>query len=325
MRSALSALFVTFAATLLLLANGTPASAHGVVGKRFFPSTLAIEDPFVADELSLPTVRHVKTPGELETEISGELGKRLSPNLAVSFEGEWVDLDPNDGDPHQSGFENLEVGLKYTLLKNAPHEALFSLGFAWEVGGTGDREVEAESFSTFTPAFFFGKGFGDLPDSVELLKPLALTGSFGVAVPTRNATVTSEIDEFGDVETEREVNPEVAEWGFAVMYNLQYLQSFVKDVGLPRPFNRLIPLVELAFETPLNGPEANKTTGTVNPGVIWFGRFFQIGVEAVIPINDRTGKNVGVVGLIHFFLDDIAPDVFSWTPFHGKLGPTVTR
>ncbi len=322
MRLALSALFVTFAATLFLLVNGTPASAHGVVGKRFFPSTLTIDDPFVADELTLPTVRHIKTPEALETEVSGELSKRLSPNLGVSVEGAWVDLDPNDGDTHRSGFDNLGVGLKYTLLKNAAHEALFSLGFDWDVGGTGDPEVGAESFSTFTPALFFGKGFGDLPDGVELLKPLALTGTLGISVPTRNATVT--IDEVTG-EPVREVNAKVAEWGFSLMYNVQYLQSYVKDVGLPRPFNRLIPLVELAFETPLNGDDANKTTGTVNPGVIWFGRFFQVGVEAVVPINDRTGKNVGIVGLVHFFLDDIAPDIFSWTPLHGRLGPSVTR
>ncbi len=37
-----------------------PAWAHGVAGKRFFPATLTIEDPFVAAELALPTVLHVK-------------------------------------------------------------------------------------------------------------------------------------------------------------------------------------------------------------------------------------------------------------------------
>ena len=32
------------------------ALAHGFAGKRFFPATLATDDPFVADELSLPTI-----------------------------------------------------------------------------------------------------------------------------------------------------------------------------------------------------------------------------------------------------------------------------
>jgi hypothetical protein len=83
--------------------------------------------------------------------------------------------------------------------------------------------------------------------------------------------------------------------------------------------------VEFAMETPTQGRSAGRTTGTVNPGVIWFGRYFQLGLEAVIPVNARSGKNVGVLGQVHFFLDDLLPQVFTWTPFHGTLGPSVPR
>src|SRR5262249_62038704 len=38
------------------------AAAHGMAGQRFFPSTLTIDDPFVADELSLPTILPLKQP-----------------------------------------------------------------------------------------------------------------------------------------------------------------------------------------------------------------------------------------------------------------------
>jgi len=40
---------------VLMAGAAGSARAHGVVGQRFFPATLAIDDPFVADELSLPT------------------------------------------------------------------------------------------------------------------------------------------------------------------------------------------------------------------------------------------------------------------------------
>ena len=40
--------------------------AHGIVGKRFFPATLTIDDPFVADELSLPTYSYQKFGGSSE-------------------------------------------------------------------------------------------------------------------------------------------------------------------------------------------------------------------------------------------------------------------
>jgi hypothetical protein len=99
----------------------------------------------------------------------------------------------------------------------------------------------------------------------------------------------------------------------------------VRDVGIPAPFNRMIPLVEVALQTPIDGHRSGNTTGTVNPGIIWFGRYVQLGLEAVIPINNLTGKNVGVLAQVHFYLDDILPQFFTWTPFHRVLGPTQPR
>ena len=49
------------------------------------------------------------------------------------------------------------------------------------------------------------------------------------------------------------------------------------------------------------------TTGTINPGVIWVGNKFQVGIEALIPINRQSGTNVGVIAQLHFYLDDIDP------------------
>jgi hypothetical protein len=39
----------------------TTSHAHEIVGNRFFPATLGIDDPRVNDELSLPTVGIFKT------------------------------------------------------------------------------------------------------------------------------------------------------------------------------------------------------------------------------------------------------------------------
>src|SRR5207247_6478592 len=53
--------------------------AHGFAGARFFPATLSTDDPFVADELSLPTVSTIRTPedgGTRETDISVDISKR---------------------------------------------------------------------------------------------------------------------------------------------------------------------------------------------------------------------------------------------------------
>ena len=313
-----------------VLAASTPALAHGLIGKRFFPATLATDDPFVSDELSLPTISYLKLRGTDEAppthqiDLSAEFSKRLSPDLGVSLSGTFTILDP-DGGSAVSGFDNLEVAAKYVFFKSAAHELLLALGLSWDVGGTGSKKVDAESFDTWTPQLFFGKGFGDLPDSLELLKPFAVTGAIGVAIPSRKFNKIRETEDDGTVITEKEKNPTVVQWGFTFQYNLQYLQSYVRDVGLPQPFSRMIPIVELSLETPTNDPKTTRTTGTVNPGIIWFGKYVQLGLEAVVPINTASGKNVGVLGQVHFYLDDILPQVFSWTPFSGTLGPTQPR
>jgi hypothetical protein len=50
-----------------------------------------------------------------------------------------------------------------------------------------------------------------------------------------------------------------------------------------------------------------RTTGTVNPGVIYVADKFQLGFEAIIPVNRASGDGVGVIGQLHLYLDDIFP------------------
>jgi hypothetical protein len=49
------------------------------------------------------------------------------------------------------------------------------------------------------------------------------------------------------------------------------------------------------------------TTGTINPGVIWVGSYFQVGLEAIVPVNKESGSAVGVIGQLHLYLDDMFP------------------
>ena len=293
------------------------ALAHGTAGKRFFPATLTTEDPFVADELSLPTISTIKTPASgdapatRETNFSVDVSKRITENLGVGFGATYKQLRPDGGDT-QRGFDNAAASVKYKFYQSNEHETILSAGVDWDIGGSGSKRVGAESFSTVTPALFFGKGFGDLPDSAMYLRPIALTGSVGIGIPNR--ANRSSLNDDGDVVIER--HPHLLKLGFAVEYSLPYLQAFVKDVGLREPFNQLIPVVEFALTTPLDrggGP----TTGTINPGILWAGRYMQLGLEAVVPINHQTGSRVGWIAQIHFFLDDIFPTTIG-KPIFGK-------
>ncbi len=273
-------------AAVALALTATPALAHGYAGERFFPATILIEDPFVADELAFPTYTHMKggeEPGVREDEFEFEFAKRITSKFALAIEGAWS--HENDAGERVDGFANVAVGAKYQILIDEDAETVLAAALDVELGGTGSSHLDVDDFNTYEPTVLFGKGFGDASNATYL-RPLAVTGVLGVAIP-----------EHGD---------SALVYGATLQYSLPYLHAHVKDVGLGDFMNNVTPLVEMKFETPLDGDE--RTTGTVNPGLLYSGQSVQIGVEAVIPINRDSGDTVGFTAQLHFYLDDIFPE-----------------
>jgi hypothetical protein len=292
--------------SLILLAP-VSSSAHGFAGKRFFPTTFQVDDPFISDEFSV-LINRIKQSGNEPnklTQIDIDYSKRILPNFGLEFHEAYLHLGSNR-DGSANGWDNLGVGAKWQFLTNEEHETILSIGTDIDIGGTGAHQV-SESFSNITPALFFGKGLGDLPESVNFLRPFAVTGAIGSSFPTRRANVT-------DAGIER--NPTVLNWAFTLQYSLMYLQSFVKDIGLGAPFNRMIIVTEFPMQTNLSQDNKGQTTGTVNPGIVWAGKFMQFGIAAEIPVNSKSGKSVGILGLFHLFIDDLFPKCIGGPIFH---------
>jgi len=264
------------------------AAGHGYAGKRFFPATILVEDPFVADELALPTYTHMKGEDEFEAGFA----KRITSDFALSVDGGW---SRERGGP--DGFGNIGVGAKYQFALDEDAEFVASAGFDVELGGTGSVRIGAEDFNVYTPSLLAGKGFGSA--SADWLKPLAVTAFAGVAVPAR-----------GHSDDERNVSHAV--YGGTIQYSLPYLHANVKDAGLPDFLNQMTPVVEFSLDSPLAGD--GRTTGRINPGLIWSGSSMQLAAEAVIPTNRDSGDSVGFTVQAHFYLDDLFP---------GSLGKPV--
>ncbi|MGY3237170.1 MULTISPECIES: hypothetical protein [unclassified Bradyrhizobium] len=290
------------------------STAHEIVGNRFFPATLTIDDPGVNDELALPTVDSFHTgdvPPVRQRDVSSEFAKRITEDFAISFGTTYTFLGPIDPTvPGANGFQNLDTTFKYRVFKNADHEFVLSAGLSVEWGGTGSSTVGAEPFNHYVPNIYFGKGLGDLPDTLSWIRPVAITGQVGYSIPARNFTTTFGIDPDTGFQTmDTEFHPRVLNWGGSIQYSMPYLKSAVVDLGLPDFLNHLIPLVEANLQTPVANTltSGRLTTGTINPGVIWAGTYFQFGIEALIPINRQSGSNVGVIAQLHYYLDDIDP------------------
>jgi hypothetical protein len=275
-------LVTTMISAAASLATPSTATAHAIAGDRVFPSTLAIDDPGVGDEANLE-FGHQRVPGDEGDQsintFDFEYDKLITPRLALSVDGTYA----MQNNPTAHGFDNFGVGLKYLLYVNDAHEFMTSIGIDAELGGTGSKAI-ADSFSTLSPTVFAGKGFGDLPDSLAYLRPIAVTGEAGPSLTTGAG------------------QPNAFNYGFTVQYSLPYLQQHVHDLGLPAPLSDIIPLVEI----PLSRSQG-QTTGTVNPGFIWINRYGQFGIEAQLPINRASGSHVGILVQAHIFFDDVAP------------------
>lgn len=300
----------------------TDALAHCFVGARFLPATITVDDPCVADELSLPTVSSFKNedvPPARQLDISGEFSKRITDAFGVSVEPTWTRIRPPGG-PTANGFQNVETMAKYQFLTDAAHELVMSAALSVEWGNTGAQAVGAESFSVITPTFFFGKGMGDLPAAAGWLRAFALTGQIGYAVPSKFSKPIFGVDpDTGEQTVDVERRQSFLVYGGSLQYSMPYLKANVVDLGLPDFINQLIPLIEAQFQTPVGNAfdTGIGTTGTVNPGVLWVGKSFQVGIEAIIPINRASGSGVGVVGQLHWYLDDIFPNSIGRPIFAG--------
>lgn len=266
--------------------------AQGFAGKRFFPATLAVVDPFFIDELDL-LLSHRPDVNTDDANVDTSQAaltytKRITKRLALSLAGGYSRLDPPQG-AQKDGFENTTLGIQFMGPVSAERESVVAIGLNAKLGGTGSQAVGRESFSVISPGFFLGQGFGNLPQGAKYLRPLAFNAAIAYNFPTRGRA------------------PETLTSGFALHYNLSYLSSFVRDLHLPAWLNHAMPVVEAPLQFCLDSA-CDGLTGTVNPGVILFNNIGQISVEAAIPVNDRTGTDVGMLLQLHLYMEDLLPN-----------------
>jgi hypothetical protein len=279
------------ACAIVILITPTLVWAHGLEGDRFFPPTPLTDDPFAVDELSLPEIQYNPASASNEVDITGSLSKEIFPKFALSIQDTYINLTPKGG-PAQDGWSPITLNAKYQLWEIPEHEFILSIGSDFALGGTGSKALYSYNYyTTYTPSLYLGKGFNELPDSLKYLRPLAITTVTGYDLYA-NAAASNAV-----------------EWSGSIQYSIPYLQEHVEDVGIPRPFRDMIPLVEFQMTTPTN-KDAVPTTGTLDPGILWEGKYCQISGEISIPINSQSGPAVGGLIQVQVFIDDIFPKIF---------------
>jgi hypothetical protein len=308
-----------FAAAATLAGIG-PALSHTIVGNRVFPATLSIDDPGVNDELGLPTFAYIANPDNSnEYDFSGAFQKTIFADLSFSIADTFTHLTntvkPDGTIGTINGWRNIRTQLKYVPYQNAEHEFIVAVAGSVEWGHTGNVGVGlADPFSSITAKGFVGKGFGDVEN--EWLRPFAVTGEIDYTWSTHPIDFAG-LDAFGNPLFNR--TPTVLTYGATLQYSLLYMNSFVHEV--PEFFRRLVPDIEVVLSTPVSNigpsvplsvPGTHETTGTWGPGLYYFFRVGpfsgELGAVATIPINHASGRHVGALAILDFFLDDMFPD-----------------
>jgi hypothetical protein len=238
--------------------------------------------------------------------INWSFTRLLTPTVGVVVDNSWVAR--NWGLTNRAGFDVTNLGLKWEVYRNNPHESLISASLMWGIGNSGAQGVDAKAPDTIKPGLFFGKGFGDLPDSLSWLRPFSVTGAIVLDHPLGGASTNLGIDpvsgQLGPLMTR---NVDILHWGFAVEFSTLYLTSrFTGGPPKEEPLNQLVPLVEFAVDS----SQGMKSIATMNPGLSYVAVTWQIAVEAIVPLNSASGRNIGGRAQLLFFLDDLAPSLF---------------
>ena len=126
----------------------TPAYPHAVCGDRIFPATLAIDDPGVLDELTLPAVSWVpyNSDGAHEWDASFSWTKTITPGLSVV-----IGDGPTWAHPGGYGWNGLDTELQWQALCIPDAEFMFKVGFDIGWAGTGTGLLAGSGGQTPTP------------------------------------------------------------------------------------------------------------------------------------------------------------------------------
>jgi hypothetical protein len=293
-----------------VLPRAQSALAHAVCGSRVYPVTLTMDDPGVADEITIPQVVYTRQaadggpgPGH-DTSLQFEYDKRLTDEFGFAFNDDW-NINQTNGAKTDYGWDDLTVTAKWAKCLSPDHDFILGFGIIREFGHTGTTHTGADAYGNTAPTVYFGK---DLEEAaLPALQPVAITGEFSYALADKGLKYAPA----GSLQAPLVLNngsPNQVIASFSMQYSIPFLQAQIKDYGLPEPIAHLIPLVETNYTASTTTPVGTPPAWTVAVGAIYLRTWYQVGIEALIPANKAAGTNVGFIAQFHVFLDDLYPD-----------------
>ena len=145
---------------------------------------------------------------------------------------------------------------------------------------------------------------------VGFLRPFAITGQFSYSIADKGLKATPVIDPDTGLTSLQFNNGNSNQWFGGISLQLQHPLSAIpsEEFGTAGIHRAATPLIEITWSSPATSPSTQGTTWIAAPGVIYSAPWYQVGIEALIPLNKAAGTNVGVIAQFHVFFDDLFPN-----------------
>ncbi len=224
------------------------------------------------------------------------LEKTISERSSFSIFGGLERVEA-DGEA-ETGWNNVEIAYKREVIVNQEHEFRLSLEPGVELP-TGSGDVGAEKHSRAGINLLMEKGWGDLPDWMALVRPLAFEGG-----ALGQAKVTGARDDLVAADAEIE-------------YSIGYLDSEIGANRITHALSGFTPHVDFDYSQFLSAHRnSSQPDFELTPGLAWYNAWLEINLGAQIAVNQAAAGSgrVGFVWLIGISYDQLW-QAAAWTPF----------
>ena len=227
------------------------------------------------------------------------LEKTISPNSSFSLFVGYQRLEQEGEETSASGFTNLGIGYKRVLISLPRHEFVFTINPSLELP-VGSRSIGSESHPRAGGDLLFQKGFGDLPDSLSILRPAGIEGDAGW-----ESKVTGARDDLISADLELE-------------YSLAYLDANVARGVVPYALRDLTPHLDFDYAQYLSAHRnSSQPDFELTPAIAWLNSTFEVNLGVEVAVN-RAAQGTGAVAFVWLLgvsYDQLVP-ALGWNLFH---------
>ncbi len=197
-----------------------------------------------------------------------------------------------------TGFSNLSLAYKHVLVAIPRHEFTLSIAPEGEMP-VGSRKIGSESHPRAGFDLIFAKGFGDLSESIAMLRPAALEGDVsweGKVSGARDDLVAAN----GEIE-----------------YSLAYLDENVASFSVTHALRNFTPHLDFEYAQYMSAHRNSSAPDfELTPAVAWLNSTMEINLGVQVALNHASSGSgaIAFVWLVGVSIDQIVPALV-WTPF----------